>query len=66
MCRALVALRRGGGGWAGQATTASSVAQGTSWWARSALGASDEPAGVGQRSPKLPARADAELGEHLA
>jgi hypothetical protein len=33
--------------------------------ARSALGAGDEPTGVGQRSPKLPATADAELGEHL-
>jgi hypothetical protein len=33
--------------------------------ARSALGAGDEPTGVGQRSPKLPARADAELGEPL-
>jgi hypothetical protein len=32
----------------------------------SALGTRDEPAIMGQRSPKLPAGADAQLGEHLA
>jgi hypothetical protein len=37
------------------------------WWVRGpALGKSEGPDALGQGSAKLPARADAELGEHLA
>jgi hypothetical protein len=37
------------------------------WWMRgSALGTREWPAGLGQGNAKLPARADVELGEHLA